>query len=901
MNLLKVLVQDHISPFFKLKFSGSTKEPSHSLIPTSLQMMTEKWSRILTLLGLIHSALTFSFLGTTITALCLLVRLLCRKANNSHVPTKIYFFSSISLSFLYIIVPTLGTNQMLFTCLLSQIISTLNTIPQERRHFLELIPAIPLIFSIIWIREGSLYITDLLPASQTSMLQKIVFLFIIVIIMVILMNIVRKFIEDHNELASTIKSMIEEREELKLKRDEAAKILQAHSTKIVSLEQELHESIARRDSIASSLSHDMRNPLNVILGNLDLLIMEVKEPKSLEMLESSRDSCEMLLSLVNNVLDAGKIHSGQLEINPQSVAIFPMIQNLWSTTSVYITKKGLTGHVAVDRKMPRMLEFDKHRVVQICFNVISNAVKFTAKGIVNLHFSWIPATPQLDEDLKQKLTEPSSATMRLVKRNISEEDDSDVRTKSSWDKQLSPSVEINDEAQPEQVQLTLDGKSPSVGRRRPLSYKSMSMIIENSKKTFSMPFSVKKLTGSFIQDPLIEDDLSLELIGPEGFLKIECLDSGCGISEQLQSRLFKEFERGDGSITRRFGGSGLGLYITNELVKLMGGWITVDTEVGTGTKICIVLPAKKVGSSTAELPSLTLKKIPSTISNMFNVLIVDDSAYNINILVKFFNKLGLKSIYTAENGREAVELFEAKGSGFFAMITMDLQMPEMDGFTACREIRKIEKKRFDPPTPIVIISGNCSKEEQDQCLSEEGEIRAASFYRKPITFMDVEALVRKTILQPNPMPLRLQASMKHEQKKNTLMVSGDDFTIDLLSTLLMKYDCELETAEDLQTALRAVKANQCLEYIAIDCDKYQLKHVEIMEVLEQFRKESRQQCDKENSGISLIALVTDELGIERGKLKRMGFDKVLVKPIRLTNLREVFCLEAIDFTSPLNI
>ena len=877
-----------------------------------LKHLSYKWTLFLSFSGLIYSIFEFSVVGTAIAFFCLLAPLIYTKSTKTNFHFKFCFMSTLSLSLIHVVFPALNTSQTLFTMMLSQITLLINAAPCAVSNILALLPAVAHSLHSLFLRAESIGVSaSHIETHGWVFPWKSVFPISYLLLLVILTDYKNALFEKHHEEAEKTQRTLQELQELRelqAKHEQLQKICDARAKKINLLEQELQKSIASRDSVASSLSHELRNPLNVILGNLDLLIMEVKEPKSLEMLESSRDSCEMLLSLVNNVLDANKIHTGQLELNPQPIQVLPMIQNLWSSTSVCIAKKGLTGQVSMDRKLPRMLEIDKHRVTQICFNIISNAVKFTSKGFVNLHFSWTPAEPvgsiiHLDEDdLKHKLTEPSSALMALEKRKYFELRQINSRRKTSLESpELEAPMSLNDGLAANQSDQSLDGISPML-KQRPLSYKSMSMINELPKKAFSIPFTTRRVSSTFVHEPLPDDEISLELSEQEGYLKIECLDSGCGIAEELQSQLFKEFVRGDWSITRRFGGTGLGLYITNELVNRMDGWITVDSEVGTGTRICVVIPAKKIPSMASGFQDASLAQLPPAMSNASNILVVDDSSYNVDILIKFFNKLGLKSIYTASNGKEAVELFESKGKGFFSMITMDLQMPEMDGFAACRKIREVEARRHEPQTPIIIISGNCSKEEQDQCLSEQGGIRALAFYRKPVSFMDVEALVRKTIAQSNPKSASPVVSFRRsfsENKKKTLLVDGDEFTIDLLETLLRRYDWELDTTSDFQEALQAIKSSSAIEYVVIDCDKLEARSEELLQVFRELRRETNEVHEEELCvDVSIIALTSRDNSVQ--DLKGLGFDKVLKKPIRLNNLREIFCIEAIDFTSALN-
>jgi CheY-like chemotaxis protein len=172
----------------------------------------------------------------------------------------------------------------------------------------------------------------------------------------------------------------------------------------------------------------------------------------------------------------------------------------------------------------------------------------------------------------------------------------------------------------------------------------------------------------------------------------EVIDSGIGISEYQASKLFRPFEQGDGSITRNYGGTGLGLVISKSLVEMMGGKITLDSEEGKGSKFAFTISCeakpKCERHADGKIISPNLEKYDFSGKRC---LVVDDIEINREIIMELLSSTNI-IIETAGNGQEAVDKFRLKGEGYFDIILMDMQMPVMDGCTATERIRRIESE-----------------------------------------------------------------------------------------------------------------------------------------------------------------------------------------------------------------
>ena len=213
--------------------------------------------------------------------------------------------------------------------------------------------------------------------------------------------------------------------------------------------------------------------------------------------------------------------------------------------------------------------------------------------------------------------------------------------------------------------------------------------------------------------------LNVRELGSEGGFSsysFEVIDRGIGISAFQASKLFRPFEQADGSITRNYGGSGLGLVISKNLVEMMGGKISLNSREGEGSTFTFTIQcaAKKA----SEKKSDSLAALPSSGNYDFSgkrCLIADDIEINREIIVELLSGSNL-IMDTAENGREVVEKISSMGEGYFDIILMDMQMPVMDGCSATVEIRRIEKEWAAArpgyrEVPIIAMTANVMQED----------------------------------------------------------------------------------------------------------------------------------------------------------------------------------------------
>ena len=196
-------------------------------------------------------------------------------------------------------------------------------------------------------------------------------------------------------------------------------------------------------------------------------------------------------------------------------------------------------------------------------------------------------------------------------------------------------------------------------------------------------------------------------------LKIEVTDQGVGISPEQQARLFHAFAQADGSRTRKYGGTGLGLIISKRIALLMGGDAGVISEEGRGSTFWVTLRFRRATSDPQAAKSQPTESPRETLARLFpgaRVLVAEDEPVNREVLVFLLEDAGLVPD-VAFNGQEAVE--KARGGGY-ALILMDVQMPVMNGLEATRAIRQIPGMAN---IPILALTANAFDDDRDVCLA----------------------------------------------------------------------------------------------------------------------------------------------------------------------------------------
>jgi len=226
-------------------------------------------------------------------------------------------------------------------------------------------------------------------------------------------------------------------------------------------------------------------------------------------------------------------------------------------------------------------------------------------------------------------------------------------------------------------------------------------------------------------------------------LRIAVSDSGIGISDADRNKLFIRFSQVDASDTRKYGGSGLGLVITKQIVELMGGTITVQSKEGIGSTFIVEIPLKLIKAAEADETEEEMQEPgdPAVFSlaghSRARILVAEDEPVNQQVIGKLLGMAGY-SYDIAENGEKAVELFKQKE---YQAALFDVQMPVMDGLAATQEIRAIEFREGKKRLPIIAVTARAMFGDKERIL----EAKLDDYIAKPYNLNDVCETLNKYV------------------------------------------------------------------------------------------------------------------------------------------------------------
>ncbi len=408
-----------------------------------------------------------------------------------------------------------------------------------------------------------------------------------------------------------------------------------------------------KSQFLANMSHELRTPFNGLMGMLGLMQSTPMTPQQADYIETAQGSASHLLTLLNDILDLSALETGKMTIKPAAVNLPRLLREVNALMLPLAISKGLDFTIlGPDTPLPTLLA-DDTRIKQIVFNLVSNAIKFTAQGRV---------------------------TMAVSGRALSEQ-------------------------------------------------------------TQELVFAIR--------------------------------DTGIGMDASVLSSLFQRFYQVDDSSTRRFGGTGLGLEISQSLARMMDGEISVHSEVGVGSTFTATLrvPLFNAGADTdneasgaqavADSLAAPLSAAPSSgpalaptaptataVANTqaplmpqaadtgaptLRVLVVEDHPINQKLVGVLLGRMGCHISY-CENGQLAVDLVQREA---FDLILMDVNMPVMDGLAATRLIRALPGPVAD--TPIVVLTADVMNEANAQALAAG----ANDFISKPLKVEQLRSIILK--------------------------------------------------------------------------------------------------------------------------------------------------------------
>ncbi len=358
-------------------------------------------------------------------------------------------------------------------------------------------------------------------------------------------------------------------------------------------------------------------------------------------------------------------------------------------------------------------------------------------------------------------------------------------------------------------------------------------------------------------------------------------DSGIGMSEEQQSRLFQSFSQADSSTTRRYGGSGLGLAISRQLVDLMGGRIWVQSEPGVGSTFHFTatfgLQTQQVAQG-ASRRALTAQEL-----HQVRALVVDDNASAREILAALAQSFGLR-VDTAPDGARAVDAaVEAQVQGDpYGLVLMDWQMPIEDGLSAARRLRD---GRLRQPPSVVLVTSFGRDEALAAALSHTPSVQRPVLLTKPVTASALLCAVGEAMGhadRPITHERRRQGATKEAIRKlagaHVLIVEDNELNQELAAALLEEAGLRVTLAPNGQIGLDLLAAaTQPFDGVLMDCQ---------MPVMDGYTATRALRADPRWRDLPVIAMTANAMSGDRDKVLAAGMNDHVPKPLDVDALFE---------------
>ena len=360
-------------------------------------------------------------------------------------------------------------------------------------------------------------------------------------------------------------------------------------------------------------------------------------------------------------------------------------------------------------------------------------------------------------------------------------------------------------------------------------------------------------------------------------------DTGIGIAKENQEKIFDAFTQVDGSITRKYGGTGLGIAISKQMVEQMGGELGVESDLGKGSSFFFTLPFAKHEEQEPIMPAEAVK-----LTGM-RVLVVDDNQTNLFVLSEYLRFWDCVPV-EAKSGHEALSILRDVVSGKvppFKLILMDVQMPEMDGFDTASKIREIEALR---DSLIIIVTSLGMRGEDAICR----EIGIEGYLTKPVkrdelynTMMSVLGFSRAGKAQKDQILVTRHTLAEADRKKVQILLAEDYPTNQKIVTRILKNaGFKVDLAENGKKAVAAYKRKQ-YNLILMDL---QMPVMDGLQATVKIRShESKLASQKAGERyplphIPIVAITAHTVQEYLGKCEEAGMDDYVTKPIRKKEL-----------------
>jgi signal transduction histidine kinase/DNA-binding response OmpR family regulator len=275
-------------------------------------------------------------------------------------------------------------------------------------------------------------------------------------------------------------------------------------------------------------------------------------------------------------------------------------------------------------------------------------------------------------------------------------------------------------------------------------------------------------------------------------ISIAVSDTGMGMDESFLKRIFENFSQAESSTSRQFGGTGLGLSITKQLLELMGGEITVESELDNGSTFTIKVPFSKSETRTVDISAKNGYDV--SVINHRKILIIEDNVLNRMLISAILNPFEV-DVKEVENGEEAIELL--KSGECFDLILLDLQMPKLDGFQTLGYIRKTLHLK----TPVLAITANALKGEAEKCLKKGFDGYLAKPFEEADILREISTLIAGTKLEATIEPVHPREHPSYDLSKLRSIAKGNEtFTKNMIKLFCTEIPEALRSIDIAMTA-----------------------------------------------------------------------------------------------------
>ena len=443
--------------------------------------------------------------------------------------------------------------------------------------------------------------------------------------------------KDDKGVSSGILAIAHDVTERKLAEEEILRI----NRQLAEATEKAERATAAKSEFLGIMAHELRNPLNGVLGFAELLSDTSLDDEQKGYVRTISSSGEHLLAVVNDTLDLSSIEKGALAIHAAPFDLAHLLKLSSEIIRKSAADKGVAFRCDVAAGVPAQITGDERRIRQILINLLANAVKFTSDGSVSLR--------------------------------------------------------VTSSGQPESLRTGRRNEGPVV--ESVTGFPACEPVQTQAGKP------VTHFPGSRDRDGSVEPTAS-----GGSFLDFSVEDTGLGISSEALARLFQLFTQADSTIGQKYGGTGIGLAVSQRLAEAMGGTISVVSAPGKGSTFTFRFPIEvPAGGMASGQPGLFLgaggasPASPSAETPVrpddLPVLIVEDDRNSSTLAGKMLQSLGYR-VEFAGTGAEAVDAF---APGKYLAIFMDLRMPVMNGFEAVAIIRSRES---GSRVPIIAFSAN---------------------------------------------------------------------------------------------------------------------------------------------------------------------------------------------------